>query len=134
MKQLLTTIILIVASLNANCQSDSATNAFLGKYIFPSGSIVEQVTVANEGGSLVMISDRGTSALEKTGEDTYTIVAYSGVAKFIRDADKKVTGITIDAMGYHLEGVKEAKAIAFAPSIPLNFSNTIFCNQLLKKP
>lgn len=81
---------------------------FIGKYTFPEGSVISEVEVVEEKGKLSMSSSAGTSALEKQGEDTYTIVQFQGTAKFLRNAEKKVMGVSIVAMGYILDGVKAA--------------------------
>lgn len=86
---------------------DTTLQQFVGKYVFPEGSVVPDVTVAIEEGALVMASTQGNSALEKQSDDLYTIVQFQGTAKFNRDAGKKITGVSINAMGYQLEGTKE---------------------------
>lgn len=86
---------------------DTILQQFVGKYVFPEGSVVPDVTVAIEEGALVMASTQGNSALEKQSDDLYTIVQFQGTAKFNRDAGKKITGVSINAMGYQLEGTKE---------------------------
>ncbi|MDO8996317.1 hypothetical protein [Sediminibacterium sp.] len=87
--------------------ADSTETQILGKYKFGEGSPVAEVTVALEGGVLMMNSSAGASTLVKTGEDVYTITQFQGTAKFTRDENKKVTGVTIMAMGYELVGTKE---------------------------
>ncbi len=43
----------------------------------------------------------------------YTIIAFQGTAQFKRDSvSKKVTGVIIDAMGYHLEGIRDTATTA----------------------
>ncbi len=78
----------------------------IGKYTFPEGSVITEVDVAVENGALTMTSSAGNSPLDKQGEDLYAIVQFQGTAKFIRNAEKKVMGVSIVAMGYILEGVK----------------------------
>ncbi len=85
---------------------DSALQQFVGKYKFPDGSVVAEVIVALEEGALTMSSSAGTSALEKQGEDVYTIVQFQGSAKFVRDSNRRIIGVNINAMGYQLEGTK----------------------------
>ncbi len=88
----------------------SALRDFVGKYKFPDGSVVAEVVVAIEDTAITMSSSAGTSALEKIGDDLYTIVQFQGTAKFNRNADKVVIGVSIKAMGYELEGTKDASA------------------------
>jgi hypothetical protein len=85
---------------------DSTLQQFVGKYKFPDGSVIPEVVVSIESGALSMSSSAGTSPLEKKEEDTYIIVAFQGTAKFNRDANKKIIGVSINAGGYVLEGTK----------------------------
>ncbi len=85
---------------------DSTLQDFVGKYKFPEGSIVAEVTVSVEGSGLVMGSSIGNSALVKIGDDLFSITAYDGSAQFKRDANKKVIGVSINAGGYALEGTR----------------------------
>lgn len=93
-------------------KDSTAMQPYVGKYKFPDGSVVAEVTVAIEDGALTMTSSAGTSALEKKADDLYTIVQFQGTAKFNRDANKKIIGVSIDAMGYQLEGTKDESATA----------------------
>ncbi|MBC7650510.1 MAG: hypothetical protein H7101_02030 [Deinococcales bacterium] len=115
MKKILLSILLVVGfSIVGNAQQDTTLAQYAGKYKFPDGSVVAEVVVAMEGGALVMGSSAGNSALEKESEDLYVIVAFQGKALFKRDANKKIIGISINAMGYQLEGTKENPSIMFS--------------------
>ena len=96
----------------APAPKDTTLQQYVGKYKFPDGSVVAEVTVALEDGALTMSSSAGTSALEKKGDDLYVIVQFQGTAKFNRNADKKIIGVSIDAMGYQLEGKKDETTLA----------------------
>jgi hypothetical protein len=85
---------------------DSTLSQFVGKYRFPDGSVISEVNVALENGAFSMSSSAGVSPLEKQGEDLYAITQFQGTAKFNRDGNKKIIGVTINAMGYLLEGTK----------------------------
>ncbi len=98
--------ICFVAFTQAQTPTDSTLQEYVGKYKFPDGSVVAEVTVALENGALTMSSSAGVSPLEKQGEDLYTITQFQGTAKFNRDANKKIIGVSINAMGYVLEGTK----------------------------
>lgn len=89
---------------------DSTLQQYVGKYIFPEGSVVPDVVVTLENGALRMSSTAGESPLEKQGDDLYTITQFQGTAKFNRNNDKKIVGISIDAQGYKLEGTKIVEA------------------------
>ncbi|MBS1626525.1 MAG: hypothetical protein JSR09_01910 [Bacteroidetes bacterium] len=93
-------------------QTDSIYKQYVGKYHFPDGSVVTEVTVLFDGGVLIMQSSAGNSGLEKTSNaDMFVIVSFEGTAVFKRDDAKKVIGVVIDAMGYHLEGSKDSPAM-----------------------
>jgi len=96
------------------CQTDSTLKEFSGKYSFPAGSVLSEVTIVYENGSLTVSTVMGSSPLERKEGDNFVITQYNGTATFTRDANKKVIGITIDAMGYHLEGTKENGIVSIA--------------------
>ena len=119
MKKLLFLFFAIVCSFTAFSQqtpADSTFQQYTGKYKFPEGSVVAEVTVMLEGGSLTMTSPVGTSPLEKKEEDVFVITQFQGTAKFNRDASKKIIGITINAGGYLLEGTRTEEGPALASS------------------
>lgn len=113
MKQILFLAFCMFVAFAASAQQDSSANAILGKYKFSEGSIVPEATVTNENGTIIMTTSAGSSELVKQNEDVYTIVAFQGTAAFKRNDAKKVIGVVIDAMGYHLEGTKEQAAAAW---------------------
>ncbi|MDE3143541.1 MAG: hypothetical protein KGL19_05270 [Bacteroidota bacterium] len=90
-----------------------ALQQFTGKYKFPDGSVVTEITVTIEDGVLTSNSTAGTSVLEKISADTFSVVSFQGTAVFKRDANHKVTGVVVDAMGYHLEGTKDNASTSF---------------------
>jgi len=94
----------------AQAQTDSLQQ-YTGTFNFPEGSIVTYVTIAVDGGKLVFSSDKGNGSLEKVATDSFAIPEYQGTGKFVRNADKAITSVVIDVMGYHLEGIKQ-KAVA----------------------
>jgi len=110
----------VVAFANAQ-DKDTTLQDFVGKYKFPEGSIVAEVSVSMEGEGLVMGSSIGTSTLVKIGEDLFSITAYDGSAQFKRDTNKKVIGVSINAGGYALEGTK-SDGIAVTKSSIFYFS------------
>ncbi len=120
MKKLMMLCLLLGTAFFVQAQTkDSTLNDFVGKYKFPDGSIVTEVTVSMEGEGLVMGSSVGNSALVKTGEDQFSITAFEGTAQFKRDANKKVIGVNINAGGYVLEGTK-------SEGVALNLASAIF--------
>jgi len=119
MKKILLFAFMLVGFVSAsNAQSaptDTTVNQLVGKYKFAEGSPVAEVTVVLENGVLMMNSQAGSSTLEKSAEDVYVITQFQATAKFTRDENKKVTGVTILAMGYELVGTKEpVSTVAFS--------------------
>ena len=112
----------IVAFTHAQ-DKDSTLQDFVGKYKFPEGSVVSEVSVSIEGEGLVMGSSIGTSTLVKIGEDLFSITAYDGSAQFKRDTNKKVIGVSINAGGYALEGTK-------SDGIAIDSAHAIFFNRI----
>jgi hypothetical protein len=110
MKKLILSILSLIVIITTYAQSDPKPplSDFLGRYIFPEGSVVPDVTVALSGDALSMASAAGTSALTELGRDTFTIVEFSGLAIFKRGEDKKVNGVHIEAQGYVLDGQKQS--------------------------
>lgn len=81
---------------------------FVGKYVFPDGSVVPEVDVILSNNALTMSSSAGTSVLTELGIDSFQIVEFSGIAVFKRGDDKKVNAVHIEAMGYILDGQKKS--------------------------
>ena len=81
---------------------------FVGKYVFPDGSVVPDVDVILSSNALTMTSSAGTSALVELGIDSFQIVEFSGFAVFKRGDDKKVNAVHIEAGGYVLDGQKKS--------------------------
>lgn len=100
-------LLLVSISFGAvNAQADSLTQ-YTGKYKFPEGSMVSEVNVTIENGSLFAGSAAGQSELKKTADkDVFEIVAYNGLATFKRNADGKVTGVKIEVNDAVMEGTK----------------------------
>ncbi len=113
MKKILITVFSLIVFNAAFATADSTLKEFTGKYVFPDGSVVSQIAVVLEGESLTMVASIGSSPLERKDGDVFNIIQFSGTAVFTRDANKKITGVTIDAMGYHLEGTKTDNGFVF---------------------
>jgi hypothetical protein len=112
MKKIALSILSCILIMSVYAQSDPAPKPppsdFVGRYVFPEGSVVPDVTVALSGEALTMTSAAGSSNLTELGRDTFTIVEFSGVAVFKRGDDKKVNGVHIEAQGYVLDGQKQS--------------------------
>lgn len=91
---------------------DTTLKEYIGKYVFPSGSVIAETNVSlGDDGVLTSSSSAGVSELTKKEKDLFEIPKFQGTAKFVRDSNGKITGVVIDAMGYHLEGTKSASAV-----------------------
>ncbi len=93
-------------------QPDTAVlKQYVGKYKFPEGSVVNEIVVNIDITGLNMVASVGTSPLQKKEGDEFAIIEFQGIASFKRNADKKVIGVSISAMGYNLEGTKEDEPV-----------------------
>lgn len=112
MKKIAFSILSSLFMLVTNAQSDPAPKPpledFVGKYVFPEGSVVPDVDVLLSGSALTMTSAAGSSALNELGRDSFQIVEFNGIAVFKRGEDKKVNGVHIEAQGYVLDGQKKS--------------------------
>lgn len=115
-------------------QTDSLTQ-YTGKYTFPEGSPVTEITVVLESGVLTATSAMGNTELRKTQTDVFDIVAFGGTATFKRNAEGKVTGVQIIVGDVNMEGTKSDKAAIFIqPLIHQSFAVTFvegkfsYCN------
>ena len=79
---------------------------YTGKYKFPDGSIVTEVTVTLDSNSLTISSVMGSSELRKTDRDIFEIVAYGGIATFKRNTEGKIAGLNIVVGDINIEGTK----------------------------
>ena len=84
---------------------------YVGKYKFPEGSVVTEVTVSVENGALMANSVMGNAELKKMETDVYEIVGYGGTATFKRNADGKVITVQIIVGDINIEGTKTEAAV-----------------------
>jgi hypothetical protein len=128
----ITTICLLIFcfSVSSFAQTDTLQQ-YAGKYKFPEGSVVAEVEVVYADGALTMNSSAGSSVLRFEKDDQFTIVSFDGTAVFTRNAQRKITGIHIEAMGYTLDGTKEevkegnnAAYILVANGVPYKYAFT----------
>ena len=112
MKKIILSILGTIFIIAVNAQTTPAPKPpledFVGKYVFPEGSVVPEVDVALSGSALTMTSQAGASALVELGVDSFQIVEFSGIAVFRRGDDKKVNAVHIEAAGYVLDGQKKS--------------------------
>lgn len=109
MKKILTLTILLAGCFTAAfSQADTTLKEYTGNFTFPEGSVISYVNIVYGDSSLTYTSDRGNGLLVKQIADTFSIPSHSGMAFFVRDTQKNITGVIIDVMGYHLIGTKES--------------------------
>ena len=101
-----------IITLNAQqAPSTDSLQEYTGKYKFPEGSVVTEVTVTIENGILFAASVMGSSELKKIEKDIFEIVAYAGKATFKRNEEAKLNGVKIEVEDLILEGTKEANSL-----------------------
>lgn len=98
-------IILLVTGLLVQAQQDTTLQQYTGKYKFPDGSVISEMTVTIENGILMAGSVMGNSELKKTEGDVFEVVAYSGTATF-RRTEGKIAGVQIIVRDIIMEGTK----------------------------
>ena len=79
---------------------------YAGKYKFPEGSVVTELTVSVENGVLMASSPIGNAELKKMETDIFEIVGYGGTATFKRNGDGKVVTVQIVVGDINIEGQK----------------------------
>lgn len=114
MKKIILSLFIIAAFTSVNAQTPPAPEPplddYIGKYVFPDGSVVPDVDVLVQDGALIMTSTGGTTVLTQLGVDSFQIVEFGGTAVFRRGTDKKVSSVHIEAGGYILDGTKVPKS------------------------
>jgi hypothetical protein len=105
MKKISLLLILMIRFLAVNAQTDSLQQ-YTGKYKFPDGSPVTEITVSLDSTVLTANSAMGSSELKRTEGDIFEIVAYGGVATFKRNAENKISGVQILVGDINMEGTK----------------------------
>ena len=91
--------------MTLNAQTDSLQQ-YTGKYKFPDGSPVTEITLAIDNDVLMASSAMGSTEFRKTSTvDVFEVVAYGGTATFKR-TEGKVTGVQILVGDVNIEGTK----------------------------
>lgn len=111
MQKMISLFIVAVFVVMGTKAQDTTHKDIVGKYKFPAGSVVEEVTVALDNGALSMSSAVGASPLEVIKGDSFNLVNFNGIAVFKRNEAKKVIAVHIDAGGYILDGTKDSAAV-----------------------
>lgn len=96
--------------LQAQSPAVDSLKEYTGKYKFPDGSPVNEVTLTIENGVLFGSSAMGSSEFRRIEKDLFEVVAYSGTATFKRNEQSKVNGVKIEVEDLILEGTKSEDA------------------------
>jgi hypothetical protein len=110
MKYYFLSFVMMISFLTVKAQTDSLKE-YTGTYVFGDGGPIPSVEVSIADGALSMNSSAGNSPLTQLGVDSFQIVQFSGTAVFRRNEDKKVNAVHIEAMGYVMDGQKQASGI-----------------------
>ncbi len=110
-KLFLFSLMIIGLSVAASAQTDTTLQQYAGKYKFGEGSVIAEATVNVDNGALVVVTSYGSSPMVKQADDVFAVTAFQGTAAFKRNDAKKVVGVSINAMGYTLEGTKEESGL-----------------------
>ncbi|MBC7872413.1 MAG: hypothetical protein H7Y01_00380 [Ferruginibacter sp.] len=106
MKKIFLSLLILFAFLAVNGQTDSLQQ-YTGKYKFPDGSPVTEITMTVENGLLMASSAMGSTEFKPTStKDVFEVVAYGGTATFKRK-EEKVTGVQILVGDVNIEGEKK---------------------------
>ncbi|MBL7730158.1 MAG: hypothetical protein JNM88_03195 [Chitinophagaceae bacterium] len=115
MRKILLSAITLLLFSAINAQTDP-NQEYTGKYKFPDGSPVTEISVVLENGVLSANSAIGNSELKKTDtKDVFEVVAYGGTATFKRSTEGKVTGVQVQVQDVNMEGTKSEAA--FIPRV-----------------
>jgi hypothetical protein len=105
MKKTLLSFFVLFGFLTVNAQTDSLQQ-YTGKFKFPDGSPVTEITVSVDNGLLMAASAMGSTEFKPTSErDVFEIVAYGGTATF-KKKEGKVTNLHILVGDVDMEGEK----------------------------
>lgn len=109
MKKILLLIVVICAFGLVNAQTPSPADSlkeYTGKYKFPEGNPVTEITFSIENGVLTATSAIGGSELKRREGDVFDVVAYGGTATFKRNGDGKVIKVQVQVNDLDMEGEK----------------------------
>jgi hypothetical protein len=109
MKKFLLTLVVMAAFFAGKAQTISAADSlqqYTGKYKFPDGSVVTEVTITLSDSTLTITSAIGSAPLQKRQTDEFEIVGYGGTATFKRNAEGKVNGVVILVGDVNIDGTK----------------------------
>ena len=112
MKKFLLLVVTVCTFGLANAQTPSPADSlkeYTGKYKFPDGNPVTEITITLENGVLNASSAIGGSELKRREGDIFDVVAYGGTAIFKRNDEKKITKLQVQVNDLDMEGEKAAE-------------------------
>jgi hypothetical protein len=109
MKKIIFGLFVLLAFASVNAQTDSLQQ-YTGKFVFPDGSPVTEISVVLENGVLTGTSAMGNSEFKKIQGDEFEIVAYGGIATYKRDKEGKINALRVQVQDIDMEGQKSEKA------------------------
>lgn len=128
MKKIIFSLFILIGFVSVNAQTDSL-HQYTGKFVFPDGSPVTEVSMIIENGVLIGSSAMGSSEFKKIQGDEFEIVAYGGLATFKRDKDGNVISLRIQVQDIDMEGQKSERI-----SISKNrLNNKLFLTELIRR-
>lgn len=117
MKKVFLSFFILLGFLTVNAQTDSLQK-YTGKFIFPDGSPVSEITITVENGLLMAGSAMGSTEFKPTSTvDVFEIVAYGGTAIF-KKKEGKVTSLQVQVGDVNMEGEKTAGLVINNLSAP----------------
>jgi hypothetical protein len=111
MKCILLSVVFIAFACTSLRAQDTSSHQYVGKYMFPDGSVIPLVEITLDNGALSISSTAGTSALQLLGTDSFSIVTFNGYAVFRRSSTNKIMSVHIEASGYVLDGARDTTAL-----------------------
>lgn len=116
MKKIFLSLVVLFGYLAVNAQTDSLQQ-YTGKFKFPDGSPVTEITVSVDNGLLMAASAMGSTEFKPTSTpDVFEIVIYGGTATF-KKKEGKVTSLQILVGDVNMEGEKtEGITITIPPA------------------
>ena len=113
MKKILLMASIMMGVLFSVQAQNTSLKDYFGKYTFPEGSPVTEISITAEDSLLTINSAMGSTALDKKGVDTFYLAAYDAPVVFKRDANNAVVSIIITVQGMELVGKKEEATVAY---------------------
>lgn len=96
MKKLLLFITLSVAFIKMDAQTKLNLEEYTGRYIFPAGSLTEDVVISIVNDTILNISASiGESNLKYVENESFVLPEYGATLVFIRDDSKNIQGFKV---------------------------------------